>query len=287
MSVDRAITMRTMTRADIPASLRLSEQTGWNQTAADWGRLLRWEPEGCFVAERDGQVVGTVTATVYGARLAWVGMMLVDAAARRQGLGRALLTHAIEWLEAVRGVQTVALDATPLGKTLYDDMGFVDQLSLQRYEGTAAPLVAPAGVRPLNTSDVPRLGTLDASAFGADRLRVLQSLVEAEPTRCHLLERDGVIEGYVYGRPGARAAYVGPLAAKEPETAETLLRAALAPLGGQPVFLDLPDDNPHSARLAERFDLRPQRRFIRMARGAPLPPADISRCYAIAGPEIG
>ena len=82
-----SVSLRGMKQADIPTCQRLSNQVGWNQTAADWARLIAWEPLGCFVAEQAGEVVATVTTT-YESRLAWVGMMLVDTTLRRQGIGR-------------------------------------------------------------------------------------------------------------------------------------------------------------------------------------------------------
>jgi hypothetical protein len=60
------IAVRRMTPADLPAAERLRAQAGWNQTRADWQRLLAWAPGGCFVAAQDGRVVGTVTTTAYG-----------------------------------------------------------------------------------------------------------------------------------------------------------------------------------------------------------------------------
>src|SRR5689334_25213122 len=89
------IAVRRMTPADLPVAARLREQAGWNQTRADWQRLLTWAPDGCFVAAQAGRVVGTVTTTAYGARLAWLGMLLVDTDLRRRGIGRALLTRAV------------------------------------------------------------------------------------------------------------------------------------------------------------------------------------------------
>src|SRR5687768_11117528 len=112
--------LRPMHADDVAEADRLRAQAGWNQTLADWRRVLVWEPAGCFVAEQHGRVVGTVTTTIYGRELAWVGMMLVDRSARRQGIGRRLLAHALDWLEHERGIACVALDATPQGKLLYD-----------------------------------------------------------------------------------------------------------------------------------------------------------------------
>jgi GNAT superfamily N-acetyltransferase len=285
---------RRLTAADIPAADHLREQAGWNQTINDWQRLLCWEPAGCFVAEQpDGRVVATVTTTVYGGRprLGWVGMMLVDLQLRRRGLGRALLSHALTWLER-NAVRSMALDATPLGKTLYDGMQFTDLFTLQRREARApGPGISTpgTGLQPLSAADVERVAELDAAVFfGADRRRVLRDLVGAHPSGCWLSERaDGVLAGYVCSRPGARAWYVGPLVARDVATAERLLRAALAPLAGRAVLLDTPDVNAHAGDLAARYGFEPQRPFIRMVRGSPLPPARTDWCYGIAGPEIG
>jgi uncharacterized repeat protein (TIGR01451 family) len=52
-------------------------------------------------------------------------MVLVDVDHRRRGIGRALLTHALDYLDR-RGIQTVALDSTPEGQPLYASLGFVD-----------------------------------------------------------------------------------------------------------------------------------------------------------------
>jgi len=281
------LTVRPMRRDDIAAGDRLRQQVGWNQAIGDWERVLAWEPDGCYVAERGGAVIATATSTVFTPRLAWVGMMLVDPACHRQGLGRTLLTRVLRWLEGPRGVACVGLDATPLGKLLYDTADFRDEYTLQRLEGVAPAVAAPADVRPLTAADVPRLATLDQATWGVDRLRLLRDLFAAHPAGCHLLERAGTIQGYVLSHPGARRWYLGPLVATDPDAADQLLRAVLAPLSGQPVVLDAPDPNPAAAALAARYGLQPVRPFIRMTRGARLPAAAVDQCYAIAGPEIG
>jgi GNAT superfamily N-acetyltransferase len=94
--------LRPMRVSDLRAADRLRAQAGWNQTLADWERLLCWRPGGCFVVnDADGDVAGSATTTPFAgeASLAWIGMLLVDQSLRRQGLDRALLSHAIDWLE--------------------------------------------------------------------------------------------------------------------------------------------------------------------------------------------
>jgi N-acetylglutamate synthase-like GNAT family acetyltransferase len=76
-----------MTKLDLPAGVRLNQIAGWNQTASDWERFLEVSPEGCFVAELNGQVCGTVTTISFQSRFAWIGMVLVDPQCRGRGMG--------------------------------------------------------------------------------------------------------------------------------------------------------------------------------------------------------
>src|SRR5438045_3328533 len=100
------VRVRLMTFADIEFGLRLKQENGWNQTAADWARFLALQPDGCFVAEEDSEPAGTVTTCLFGP-VAWVGMMLVSKERRGRGIGRTLLTHALAFLDGkkVRSVR--------------------------------------------------------------------------------------------------------------------------------------------------------------------------------------
>ena len=69
--------IRAMLSGDITDGLALKERAGWNQVRADWSRTLALQPDGCFVAELDNRVVGTVATCRFGP-VGWVAMMLVD-----------------------------------------------------------------------------------------------------------------------------------------------------------------------------------------------------------------
>jgi GNAT superfamily N-acetyltransferase len=117
--------IHALTVADIPAGMHLKKQAGWNQLEADWQRLLDLQPDGCFLAELDGARAGTVTTCRFGP-VAWVAMLLVDPVFRRRGIGRALMCHALDALDT-RGVLSVRLDATPMGRPLYESLGFASE----------------------------------------------------------------------------------------------------------------------------------------------------------------
>jgi hypothetical protein len=58
--------LRPLTRSDLDFAHGLSRLAGWNQTHRDWERFLSLAPEGCFLAEKDGQPAGTTTTTSEG-----------------------------------------------------------------------------------------------------------------------------------------------------------------------------------------------------------------------------
>ncbi len=130
--------LRQMTARDLPAGMRLKEIAGWNQTRGDWERFLLASPQGCFVAEADGEVVGTAATISYEGRFAWIGMVLVDPARRGQGIGTKLLEKAIEYLDGC-GIPSMKLDATPQGKPLYEKLGFVTEYEIERWQLQRTP----------------------------------------------------------------------------------------------------------------------------------------------------
>jgi GNAT superfamily N-acetyltransferase len=129
------IHLRAMTEADIPLGMRLKTQAGWNQTETDWRRFLRMQPDGCFVAQWGGQDVATTTTCIFGS-VGWIAMVLVDTQYRHRGIGTRLVQHALEFLDE-RQISTARLDATALGRPVYERLGFVAEYELMRMEGVA------------------------------------------------------------------------------------------------------------------------------------------------------
>ena len=130
--------IRPLTAADLPTAMVLKTEAGWNQLEAGWRRFLSMQPDGCFVAELDGEPVGTTVTCIFG-DVAWVAMVLVARRARGRGIGTAMMRHALKFLDE-RGVPTVRLDATPMGQPIYERLGFVPEYTLVRFEGPARNL---------------------------------------------------------------------------------------------------------------------------------------------------
>ena len=234
---------------------------GWNQLCPDWERLLRLEPEGCFLAEVEGQPAGTVTTTCYGRRLAWIGMVLVHPDFRRRGVGTRLLTQAIRHLRDERSIRCVKLDATPEGRPLYESLGFRGEWGLKRWwraSGSGETWEAPEDRRSISLED--ESIRLDREVFGADRGKLLEAL------RREAIAEEADSDGsFGLARDGARAVYLGPITASDPVTGEAIARslgAALPP--DREVFWDLPDPNESAATVARALGFEPVRDLTRM-----------------------
>ena len=284
-----SLRVRLLTRADLPFADSVRSLAGWNQTGADWERFLTTEPNGCYLAEWAGAPAGTATTTVYGPKLAWIGMVLVHPDYRRRGIGRALLQHCVEYLRS-RGVLCLKLDATPLGKTVYDGLGFQAEWTLARWSGV--PLIArprPPGppLRPWQSTDKLLVDPLDAAAFGVSRRRILPALVEQSVSALVSESKPGHPAGFGLLRHGSRALYLGPVAATSTQAGIELVEALVARSEGQAIFWDIPVRNAAAVAWAEQHGFTNQRPLIRMFLGQNLVPGDPERQFALAGPETG
>jgi ribosomal protein S18 acetylase RimI-like enzyme len=84
-------------------------------------------PEGVFLAEEDGVVLGYVTTRVdREAGLGQIPNLAVSAAARNRGLGRQLIEYALDYFRSLglSHAKIETLDQNPIGQHLYPSCGF-------------------------------------------------------------------------------------------------------------------------------------------------------------------
>ena len=279
------IEVRLLRESDIPAALRLKELAQWNQTENDWLRLLHLEPSGCFCATIDGDVVATTTTTTYGHELAWIGMVLVDPKRRQLGIATKLMHVAIEYLSKA-GVTTVKLDATPAGRSLYENLGFKDESLIERWEGIAGTRAVTCPT--MDTTARREALVLDRKAFGAERSKLIEMLIEdAHVAPLVARAADGRLTGYALARPGTAAVYVGPLLATSTDAAMTLFDGLLSQMPGQRVYIDMNTDFEGGQEILTERGLVKQRDLMRMSYGKKSKAGSSPSIFAIAGPEIG
>ena len=281
-------TVRAFTSDDISFGMRLKGAANWNQAEADWRRLLALEPTGCFIGVCDGVDAATLTTTVFGP-VAWIAMVLTDPEFRGRGLASMLLRHALEYLE-VRGVRSMRLDATALGKPLYEKFGFRVVTEESRLYGIANSLdpstVHFAGVVNLSAEDIPAATAIDAAATGNDRRRLLELVRRDWPSAAWTIRDGSQLAGFIMAREGSRATQLGPCIAADPTVGERLLAIAMTKHQGSPVYVDVPMANTPAVKFVLRSGLTVERTFFRMTRGDDVSEQE-SAVWANYGPELG
>lgn len=253
LAVDR------LRKDDLDGALRLSTQAGWNQTPADWLRLLDLFPEGCFAGRENGALVATSTLASYGDRVHWIGMVLVDEACRGRGYGGTMLARTVERGRELGG--TVGLDATDLGRSVYLKQGFVDVAPIDRWSGVLSATADDRDIGLADRSTFDAIARLDRESCGADRGDFLLHLMN-EP------EVFGVAadQGFAFLRPGRTCAHVGPMVAEDDAVAGRLLSRLARLSGGKPVLVDALR-SAGTSRLLEAAGLSIVRRLTRMTLG--------------------
>jgi GNAT superfamily N-acetyltransferase len=267
--------------------LTLSRSANWNQNEADW-RVMLAIGRGWGITLGGGTLAASTIVLPYGGTFAWISMVLVLPEQRRKGYATQLLKRALRE-NATLGLTSI-LDATPAGHEVYVQEGFRDRWGFKRYV-LAAPstgFMPVSEVRPLLPRDWAPLLALDLQAFGASRERLLRNLALRLPAAALVVERESALAGFVLGRDGREANQIGPLIARDEETALVLLNAALAGVR-TPVYVDIADHAPALQAWAEARGFAFQRPFTRMVHGEAAGPApgEAGLVFCPAGPELG
>ena len=234
-----ALPIRRLTHRDLTACADLSENRGWPREEHKWGLLLS-AGKGYGIDDPDGGLVGACVVTEYGPYgspdLGAIGMVLVAERHARQGIGRRLMRHVVSMM----GATPLTLHATPNGRPLYEELGFKTTGRAEMVSGHFTPDgPPPSGIvtRAATAEDLTTILRLDEEVFGADRTHMITRL-PAFADQLRVAEADGRIIGYAAAWPNMHTHVVGPLIARDTETAKALL-ASLAARTDRPLRTDI------------------------------------------------
>jgi GNAT superfamily N-acetyltransferase len=272
-----------MRPAEISIALNWAAAEGWNPGLADDACFAAADPEGFFIGEIDGAPAATVSCINYGASFAFLGFYIVRADLRGRGYGLRLWNAAI----AHASPRIIGLDGVVAQQQNYRKSGFQLAYANVRYGGTvAAPDAPKAGVMALSDVPLADVEAYDATVFPAPRRAFLRAWIGAPGHVGCALVRDSRLAGWGVIRPCREGRKIGPLVADDRATAEVVLSALLAKVGGGEVFLDVPSINRDAVALAQDFGLAPVFETARMYTGA-IPPLRLERAFGVTTFELG
>ncbi|MEU8974722.1 GNAT family N-acetyltransferase [Streptomyces monashensis] len=233
-----ALPIRRLTLRDLTACADLSEDRGWPREEHKWGFLLT-AGNGFGIDDPQGGLVAACIVTQYGSwgrpDLGAIGMVLVAERHARQGVGRHLMRHVVSTM----GATPLTLHATENGRPLYEELGFKVAGRAEMLRGRFTPGGPESGVltRAATAEDLPSVLRLDEEVFGSDRTPLLARL-PAFADQLRVAEEDGTLTGYAAAWPNMDTHVVGPLIARDTETAKALI-ASLADGTDRPLRTDI------------------------------------------------
>ncbi len=208
----------------------LSARTGWNQTRGFLEKLIASPDNALFMARfmvGECEVyLGSGDVFRVDDTLFWIGMVLVHPEVQRQGIARRLMEKCLAFSYERNRNAIVGLDATPLGKPLYERLGFRESFNIWL-------CTLPAEKQPADFRDGPEVKKI--SRGGDPQAYLDKRLVSGKGARTQLLRalgdegcfmalERGRIVGVVFSRPGRIRPHVGPLIADSDLIATALLR---------------------------------------------------------------
>ena len=275
------VQVRPMTRPELDVAVDWAAAEGWNPGLYDADLFWATDPGGFLLAQQDGRMVGCISAVAYGEDFGFVGFYIVRPDRRGQGIGLRLWRQALARLQG----RVVGLDGVVAQQANYAKSGFVLAFNNTRYQGQGGGQ-APAGVVALEQVPWPAIAALDGSCFPAPREEFLRRWVSHPGFTTAGIMQGQELAGLGVLRPCRQGAKIGPLFAREPQSARDIFLALEAAAPGQPIFLDVPGNNPLALELAREQGLEPVFATARMYLG-PAPVWESSWVYGITSFELG
>ena len=279
--MNEGFAVRAMSRAEVDMALDWAEAEGWNPGLGDADAFFATDPNGFFVAERDGRPVGCISAVAYDHAFGFTGLYIVRPDGRGQGYGRAIGRTALNYL----GRRTVGLDGVLAQVDSYARGGFRAAHHSVRFAGSPGGQPG-AGLSP--AADVPfdLLARYDREHFPAARPAFLRRWIAQRKTTALVAVDSGAVQGFGVIRPCRRGFKIGPLFADTEVIAERIFSGLAAAVAAGPVFLDVPVVNEAALALAKRHAMTAVFETVRMYLG-PAPALPLEQIFGITSFELG
>lgn len=264
---------------EVALSLDWAAAEGWNPGRSDGSCFFAADPGAFLIGELHGRPVAVISAVRYGRSYGFIGLYIVRPEFRGRGFGLAV------WNEAMKRLcgRNVGLDGVPAQQDNYRKSGFRTAYVSHRYEaggGGRAP-----GLKPVSSIPFEDVAALDRACFPEERNDFLRCWLAA-PGHVGLADVDGSLRGFGVLRPCGSGHKIGPLIARDPDTAERLFQGLCAAAGSGPVYLDIPEVNKQGTALAERHGLSAAFACARMYTG-PDPDVKMDWLYGVTTFELG
>jgi GNAT superfamily N-acetyltransferase len=275
-----------MTRAEAGTLNDWAAQEGWNPGLSDIDVAWAFDPAAFIAIRKDGELAGGGVIIAYGRDAGFMGLFIMRADLRRQGIGRVLWHKRLQLLrERLQPGAPIGMDGVFAMAPFYEAGGFTYLYRDLRYQGEAAGQCDPAAV-PLDQVAWPKLAAYDARVSGIQRDDFMHGWLTQPGGTGFALQQDDGLSGYGFLRPCLSGFKIGPLYAESPGVAQRLLDSLLSTIPGQPVSLDVPEPNTAALRIMDGSGWTQSFGCARMVNGTPIA-CRVGEVFGVTSFEFG
>ncbi|MFD1124540.1 GNAT family N-acetyltransferase [Lentilactobacillus raoultii] len=140
-SPDELVGIRKMAVEDYPDAYALWEKTpgmnlrDFDDSFEEISRLIQFNPDFCFVAEKEHQLVGTILGATDGRR-GRIYHLAVDKDFRREGIATKLVNLVIKQLHdvGIRKISVVVMKHNQVGERFWQKLKFSKRLEIETFD---------------------------------------------------------------------------------------------------------------------------------------------------------
>ena len=281
------LAIREMRRAELDTLVEWAADEGWNPGRNDAQIFWDTDPQGFVAAEQGGELIGGGSIVSYGGRFGFMGLFIIRPDQRRQRLGEQLWFRRRDLLiSRLQAPTVIGMDGVFNMQGFYARGGFAFCNRDLRFAGVGAAAPHAKALMDLGAVPFAEISRYDAAHFPAPREQFLQAWINQPGSRALGAVQDGALRGYGVIRPCRQGFKIGPLFAADAEIADVLFRGLGDIAPGEPIFLDVPENNPQAVALARRHGLREVFGCARMYYGPP-PVLPYGEIFGVTTFELG
>ncbi|MCX7106699.1 MAG: GNAT family N-acetyltransferase [Methylococcales bacterium] len=276
------LNIRQMLFQEMPFAINAARLEGWNPGLYDADAFYHADPNGFFIAEVAGKLIGSISGVAYNDDYGFIGLFIIDPEYRGQWHGIQLGKVVLEYL----GERNVGLDGVLEKQIAYQNyFGFNYAYKNIRFEGKAKSKKPPTSL-PIADVDFNKLLEYDREIFLVPRTEFLRRWIAQVDSVGYYSENETHLVGYGILRKCVTGYKIGPLFADNEAIAVEILEALLSNIPGEVYYLDIPEPNLESLKIAEQFNMQKVFETARMY-SKEIPNVPLHKVFGITSFELG
>lgn len=259
---------------------------GWNPGLNDLNIVWELAPESFIALRKGADLIGGGSIMNYQGTFGFMGLFILRADHRGQGLGTALWHWRRDTLLGrLAPGASIAMDGVFDMVPFYQRGGFEPAYDVLRYQGMAQG-ASKDGVRHLSDSDFEDVIAYDQSVACISRSALLQKWITQPGAYAVGSWQGDTLTGYGIARPCEAGFKIGPLFADTRRDAQHITSGLMSAFEGQQVQIDIPEPNTKGVAWLEEMEFKKVFGCTRLYLGPPLA-LPLQKIYSVMSLEFG